>query len=199
MRYHIKFIGMVILLLFTITMAGCRLSEPTKPTDSLLIGKITLVMRGFDSSENMLKQRVNGNQSRGINISFRDMETGKTYCVMTDGQGFFYIVNPKPGIYDITQLGFKLEAGAGWMQITDKSGFPIHVMVKPGEVFNLGIIQWLAVTNKEQSIHFFSTIKPDDHPEQLKALFEERFPNSLWLQRTWEDVKVVLSKDNRTF
>jgi hypothetical protein len=180
-------------------MVGCRLSEPTKPTDSLLIGKIALVMQGFDSSENMLNQRVNGSQSRGINVTFRDMETRKIYCVMTDGEGFFYIVNPKPGIYDITQLEFKLEAGGGWIQITDKSEIPIHVMVQPGEVFNLGIIQWLAATNKQQSIHFFSTVTPDDHPEQLKDIFEKKYPNSLWLQKNWVNVKVNFSKDNRTF
>jgi hypothetical protein len=113
---------------------------------------------------------------------------------MTDRQGYFCIFNPEPGSYNITQMQYKIEAGAGWIQISDKSEIPLHIKVEPAEVINMGFLHWIAinVVDKENSNRFLSKLQLDDHPEQLKTEFAERFPNSLWLQRKWVDIDIIL-------
>lgn len=182
MKNSVKLMILIVLFVLVISMVGCQF-EPKDENDSLIIGKMDLMMVGFDSSEKLLRQRVNGRHTGAINITFSNEDTGKNYYVMTDRQGFFHIYNPQPGTYNITKMQFKVDAGFGWTQITDSSERLLHIKVEPAKVVNLGNMIWIAVSVDDR--HFNSRLQLDPNPEQLKELFEQKFPDSLWLERTW--------------
>lgn len=182
MKNSVKLMVLIVLFVFVISLAGCKF-EPKNQNDSLIIGKIDLKMVGFDSSEKLLNQRVNGKHTGAINITFSNENIRKNYYVMTDRQGFFYIYNPQPGTYNITKMQFKVDAGSGWTQITDSSERLLHIKVEPTKVVNLGNMIWIATS--VDSRHFNSRLQLDPNPEQLKELFAQKFPDSLWMERTW--------------
>lgn len=182
MKNFVKLMVLIVLFFLVISIVGCQF-EPKDQNDSLIIGKIDLMMIGFDSSEKLLKQRVNGKHTGAIKITFSNEDIRKNYYVMTDRQGFFHIYNPQPGTYNITKMEFKVDAGSGWTQITDSSERLLHIKVEPAKVVNLGNMQWIAIS--VDSRHFNSSLQLDPNPEQLKELFAEKFPDSLWMERTW--------------
>jgi hypothetical protein len=92
MRSQLRYLVLTVLLLLAITMVGCQFepAEPKNPSDSLLVGKLILNMEGFDSTEDMLRQSVNGNQTGNIDMTFTNEDTKKK-IFNNDGQAGLFL------------------------------------------------------------------------------------------------------------
>jgi hypothetical protein len=176
---------LLVLFVLLLSLAGCAaIPNPSKPTDSLLVGRMTLEAKGADSFSGT---SVNGNQKSGINITLLNSDTQKEYKLITH-MGFFYLLNPDPGKYIISKLSFESDsAGGSWANVWWSPRYRLpFILVDSGKVINLGSLQW---TFEKYGNSFFSTIKIEGTPEELKTMFTENYPKSLWLDREWVNIK----------
>ncbi|TCL76791.1 hypothetical protein EDC14_100171 [Hydrogenispora ethanolica] len=170
------------LLFLALALAGCSLADPSKPGDSLLIGRLTLQAEGW--ADTSTGTTVNGTQKVSVFMNLRNEATQKLYHVQTEPHGFFGVRNPEPGLYVIEKLSFKATGSSGWSQLTSKARIPLPPFeIAPGKVTNLGSLCWIA--NKTTEDYRFIR---DGAPEELRRLFAETFPKSGWLQREWLNV-----------
>lgn|GEM_PF-5410263 len=162
--------------------SGCaKIPKPIGPDDTLLVGKIELKVRGYHDSA----VTINGKHNSSIEITFRNMETRKTFKVWSKQQGVFYATQLEPGVYIIDAIGFKERDSIGsWTALTwERPVGLVQIIVEKGAVANLGSLLWLA--DKTEGEYGVFQTQP---PEEFYQALSEKFPDSKWMERPWNHV-----------
>ena len=101
------------LLLFS--CASVTRYEPKNNSDSLIIGKIKMDNKNFNTYGSI---SVNGVHTANIEISISNMTSGEILKTKTDKEGFFMFYNLDPSDnYQITKIYLKKEENNSWADV----------------------------------------------------------------------------------
>jgi hypothetical protein len=123
----------------------------------------------------------------GIEITLKNLETGKKYKTKTCSNGFFYVPNIQAGYYKISKISLTISdyfmrvkfERAEWM------GDPVFQFV-PNSANNMGNIAWLNIhIVKGQASAELRLLGGYD---KTRHEFKRAFPSSNWNDKIWMPV-----------
>lgn len=199
----------IAMLIGLLSVFGCKFTEPSKPSDTMFIGQISLDAKGFQDYTYIFGSgdtSINGNKLADITLVLRNKESQKTYAATTDKWGAFYLFNPQPGSYMIEKLIYTHEVNKGWERINVSGiNLPIIASLEPGKVYNFGQLHWNAwVDASKEQAGILQTLKSANSGlatlnqdsssfDKLKGSFTQKLPKSRWLQKEWVNAEITPS------
>lgn len=170
-------------LTIALVLTGCaKIAEPDGPDDSLLIGAITLEAKGFKEKSDM---RIDGEHSRNITITLRNLETEEDYLVKVVGSGLFWSNKIPKGVYYIRGYSFVLERDNFKYTLNSGPPFLVTLAIEPGKVTNLGALLWYTDDLRDEN-----ELKQVKNPEEFRKMLLTEFPDSAWHKREWISISL---------
>ena len=184
---------LILVLAVLIIIGGCattaRITEPTSPSSTLLIGRIKVTCTGFPSGWN-----ANGDHANGVIVKLRDVSNEIISIRARGADGLLYLVDPDIDRYTIVQI--HLQTGTGSHTLTLRQGTSDSIHIKGNSVNNLGdiLLRFDYVSKKaaeytkagtytEMKVN--SSLEYKDNYDEVKAWFEETYPESAWNNKNW--------------
>lgn len=125
-----------------------------------------------------------------IEITLKNLETGKQYQAKTRPNGLFYIQDVQAGLYKISKIAFKVSDHSMKVKFErlEWMGDPVF-QIAPHSANNLGIIEWL-------NIHLIkgqasAELRLFDEYESVRREFKHAFPSSNWNDKNWTPVPYI--------
>jgi len=172
-------IGLIIILMSFVV--GCTsLPNAANRNHTLLIGQVVLEARGMPASY----VSINGTHKVGIEITIQNVESGRTYSVLSQNEGLFTFTDIPEGNYIMSKLYFKRTSGNAWRDIWTEPRRN-QFRIQEGYVNNVGIISW----HSEDSRSLFNANK---EYEQVRNFYQERFRSSNWNEKEWRNTSIGL-------
>jgi hypothetical protein len=163
----------IIALLIIFSFANCTsIPEPSASSNTLTVGKFTA---NINTTGRMM---VGGNRNikYGIEIYFKDNQTGREFSIATRSDGWF-ISNKLIGGRNYTIQKFFIDI----IDVNGKFQFtligPFNLLVVDGVVNNIGIID----LDIEDNVYGYRVGKFD----VLNYEFENKYPDSEWNSHQW--------------
>jgi hypothetical protein len=188
-----------VLIVMSTIMVGCtttpKITDPPTPASGIIIGRITLTCKDFPGSWG-----VNGDHTRGIEISLRNLSTKEIVSVKSSGDdGFFYLITPSDESLMFWELRFVKKAARQTVTLPYRFEEIIGVGVRSSRVNNVGDIHWIerAETgeSKEYSRKGLHTTLSAHSSYEFKLNFNEVanwfkaiFPDTAWNNKEWVSV-----------
>lgn len=172
------------ILTFLVILSGCATApaNPTSPTDTLLVGQLIFNLSGFGSYGGAT---VNGKQTQGVQISLKNVTTGKIFKTETHGpNGLFYLPNLTPADYLIVHLYYKALAGRAWADVNFRPGPPPQFRLAPTGVSDIGTVIANFGDNGQSNVSLqkaYNLVRSD---------FSQKFPRSKWNTAGWSPVSI---------
>ncbi len=162
-------------------LAGCATSyyttEPVSATEALVVGQIRLVATGFPAA-----MGANGVYVQNVLMTLRNLETNRSFEIRSQGpDGFISLASPAPGPYAVVGLSAQLPAGWGTSQLLRYRPVPpIHFVVRPGVVNNIGMIAWYEdrASGRDWNVAGYGFA-------QVRESFRVHFARSEWDRFRW--------------
>jgi hypothetical protein len=122
-----------------------------------------------------------------IEITLKNLETGRQYKTRTRANGLFYVSNAQAGYYKISKIAFKISDHSMKVKFERRvwMGDPVF-QIAPKAVNNMGTIEWLNIhlikgqANAElRRLHDY---------DKTRLAFTRTFPASNWNDKDWVSV-----------
>jgi hypothetical protein len=171
----------ILFFLFSSFLISCTsLPDADENNQTLVIGEIILNAKGFLTYGSA---SVNGTSKRGIEITIREISSGKEYKMKSWSEGLFYSTKISEGNYMIIKYYFKNTVGNSWADVTQNN--PGYIFeIENGVVNNLGLIQWNSERGKS-TLSFYNS-----QHEQVRTDFREIYAESNWNEKEWKSVNL---------
>ena len=169
---------------FLVTLSGCATApaNPTSPSDTLLVGQLVFNLSGFGTYGGA---SVNGRQTQSVQISLKNVSTGKIIKTETHSpNGLFYVANLKPADYLIVHLYYKVTSGKAWADVNFRPGPPPQFRLAPAGVTDIGTVVATFDHNGDNAVT--SKMSYD----QARGDFAKVFRKSEWNSVEWNHVTV---------
>ena len=193
MKNKLKISITIPILVGFLLIGGCattaRITEPTSPGSTLLIGRIKVICTGFPSS-----MHANGDHTHGVMVKLRDVSNEIISIRAHGADGLLYLVDPDIERYTIVQI--HLQVGTSRTITNLRHGTRDSIYIKVNSVNNLGDIllrydyvskkpaeYTKAGTHTEMKVN--SSLEYKDNYDEVKAWFEDTYPESAWNNKTW--------------
>ena len=166
----------------SILLIGCTsIPEANSDIQTLIIGELQLEASGYSTAN----VPINGISTVGIDMKIQNTSTGKDYFLRSTTGGVFFSVNVPPGIYRITRLYYKREAGNAWREVWwDRPLGTSSFEVEFGKTNNMGQLHWVSVSG------ISSTLQHNEGYEQVSNNFIQNNPKSNWLEKEWVSTNI---------
>ena len=193
MKNKIKISITIPILVGFLLIGGCattaRITEPTSPGSTLLIGRIKVICTGFPS-----KWHANGDHTNGVMVKLRDVSNEIISIRAHGADGLLYLVDPDIDRYTIVLLHVQVGTSRTLLDLYYRTSDPIYI--KGNSVNNLGDILWRCdyVSKKaaeytksgtHTEIKINNSLVYKDNYDEVKAWFEETYPESAWNNKNW--------------
>lgn len=180
--FLLRIIAAVVISMTIPACATVLKNGPATESDRLAIGTIRLRAQNFlyygDAT-------VNGSHVAGIELTFRDLSNGEIVRAISQPRTGIFFFTIKPGrTYQLTEVYFKDEASNGaWADVTCA---PTELVFASElhRVVNLGKLSWEA----DRSVQRYGSIAMQRQHEEVRAIVEERHPDSGWLSYDWTSI-----------
>ena len=184
-------LGKILLrVLCALAFTGCA-SVPHADTNTttLVTGMLYFAGKNFPS---LATGTLSLNQTfyDGIEITLKNLETGKRYKTKTSSNGLFYVSNVQAGTYKISKISLQISDHsmkvkfdrAEWM------GDPVF-QITSNSANNMGNIEWL-------NIHILkgqasAELRLLGEYDKVRRDFKRAFPSSNWNDQSWMPVPYV--------
>jgi hypothetical protein len=163
-----------------VLIGGCAsFPEPGKNNQTLVIGKIVEKGINFDAAQGA---SVNGTNLCNIEISIKELSSGKEIKLISNGDGIFHSTSMKPGDYELTKFYIRITSGGAWADMWTKPAADKFFTISENRVNNLGGIEWIC--DKKKGYYYWLNKEYDD----VKSNFAKTNPDSAWNNANWENV-----------
>ena len=178
-------------VLCVLTLAGCA-TVPNAGTNkrTLVTGILYFAGKNFPR---LATGTLSLNQMfySGIEITLKNLETGRQYKTKTRSNGLFYLANVDAGLYKISNISFKISDHSMRVHFERREwmGDPVF-QIAPDSANNMGSIEWLNIhILKGQASAELRLLSEYD---KVRREFKQVFPSSNWNDKSWSPVPYVL-------
>ncbi len=193
MKTRTLFASIILIFVLIAFLGSCattaRITEPTSPGSTLLIGRIKVICTGFPSS-----MHANGDHTNGVIVKLRDVSNEIISIRAHGADGLLYLVDPDIERYTIVQI--HLQTGTGSSTLNLRLGTRDSIHIKGNSVNNLGdiLLRFDYVSKKaaeytkagtHTEVKVNTSLEYKDNYDEVKAWFEETYPESAWNNKNW--------------
>ncbi len=187
---------LILVLAVLIIIGGCattaRITEPTSPSSTLLIGRIKVTCTGFPS-----KWHANGDHTNGVIVELKDVSNEIISIKARGADGLLYLVDPDIARYTIVQIHLQTGTSRSTLRLDHRTNDSIYI--KGNSVNNLGdiLLRYDYVSKKAAEFSKRGTyteimvnrsLEYKGNYDEVKAWFEETYPESAWNNKNWVNI-----------
>ena len=187
---------LILVLALLIIAGGCattaRITEPTSPGSTLLIGRIKVTCTGFPN-----KLYANGDHADGVIVKLKDVSNEIISIRARGVDGLLYLVDPDIDRYTIVQIYLTTGSSSTRLRLDHRTNDSIYI--EGNSVNNLGDIllryDYVSKEAKESTKSGTSTVikvnrslEYKGNYDEVKAWFEETYPESAWNNKNWVNI-----------
>ena len=180
-------------------ICGCattaRITKPTSPDSTMLMGRIRVICAGFSN-----QWFANGEHTNGVEVVLKDISSNKTLTIIARGaDGLFHLVDP--GSHRYTIIEFNLQTGDPQTTFKLTHTTSDSFQIDENSVNNLGDIVWRCEYVSDISTEYGksgsytkvsvnSWLEYKGNYDEVKSWFEETYPKSVWNNKKWENAQI---------
>jgi len=195
MKLKLMFVLFIPIFIGAVLLGGCattgKVTEPSRPDSTLLIGRIKLACSNFPQY-----WYCNGEHTSGIVIDLRNVSTKEIVSIKSKGSdGLFSLIDPKEGIYAIIRLTFKTGSGRSTTTLYFGDRKSRGFKIVRNSVNNMGDISWqeIYLTKIDESTGATQdSLDFKRNYEEVKTWFGATYPESEWNRKDWLNVDVIV-------
>jgi hypothetical protein len=126
-----------------------------------------------------------------IEITLKNLESGKQYKTKTRQNGLFYVPNVQAGHYKIAKISFVISDYSMKVKFErhEWMGDPVFQIV-PNSANNMGNIEWLNIHILQG--HASAELRLLNEYDKVQHEFKQVFPSSNWNNKSWVSVPYIL-------
>lgn len=198
MKLRLIFVTITLFILSSCLTTTTFRKEPLNNQDTLVIGRVL-----FHNTDTRPGKVPMGKYYYGVDLVFKDLNNRRhKYISTVDSKGFFYFYNPNFTHFELKEIKYKTSLVQGDYHNKErnkqikkkikmaKASFKVSrssniwYEIEPNMVNNLGFIYWEGDTDSNRH-----NIEFNRDYDETKAEFIKRYPESLWNNAEWLDVR----------
>ena len=176
------FLRIIIVAIVSMSMASCATvlkDGPSPGSEHLAIGTVMLHAENYKDHGSAT---INGTHVAGVILTFQDLSTEETITARSQPQtGLFYFPIEPESHYQLIEIYFESSGTGGFGLSLTQTTYKRKFASGNSRVVNLGHFYWEANKLAEK----FKPIAMQKQHEEVRAIVEEKYPDSGWLDYDW--------------